>query len=458
MMSSKIRFLSFFYFLTIATILVPVQYFGIEFSTPVFAKSLISQNSDVEQLLKQGDSQADQGNPETALQSYQKALALAQSKGDRLGEGNSIHRIGSLYLYDLKSPEKARPYYQKALEIAQSIPDSLLEAKALLNLGNTYKVVEDYNQSIAYHQKSLVVARKAQSCQVEATALEALGYDTFTIDLPKATQFLENARDTLHACKGDSPEATQKNLKQEAGILTSLSRNYALLHTFGAVNPLKGEVPAVPAGQRSEEFKSSLPKGIQTYKQAIEIAQKTGDRAQQGVALVGLADIYKTQANYPDAKKALEQAVQVLQKVPSAKLALGKALVSLVEVYGYERQWTQVVKTGNQALVIMRERPKSVEDGLEYQNYEAQILLGMADANRNQQQYPDAIKNYEDAANVSQAILNLASTMQNSKNKNWILVQATNAKFKRLTACTQLQAVYAFAGRSNQSPDACKSK
>jgi tetratricopeptide (TPR) repeat protein len=458
-MLSKIKLLSLFSFLIIVTVPGLAQHVGLELISPVFAKSSISQNPDVEKLLKQADSQADQGNPEAALQSYQEALALAKAKGDRLGEGNSIHRIGSLYLYDLKSPEKARPYYQKALEIAQSIPDSLLEAKALLNLGNTYKVVEDYNQSIAYHQKSLVVARKAQSCQVEATALEALGYDMFTIDLPKATQFLENARDTLHACKGDSSEATQKNLKQEAGILTSLSRNYALLHTFGAVNPLKGEVPAVPAGQRSEEFKSSLPKGIQTYKQAIEIAQKTGDHVQEGVALVGLADIYKTQGNYPEAQRSLEQAVKVLQKAPTAKFTLGKSLVSLVEVYGYQRQWTQVVKTGNQALVIMRDRPKSEEDGLEYQNYEAQVLIGMADANRNQQQYPEAIKNYTDAANVSQNILNLANTVRDSSNnKNWVLVQETNAKFKRLTACTQLQAVYAVAGRSNQSPDACKSK
>jgi S1-C subfamily serine protease len=277
MFFSNIKLLSLLSCLTIISIQIPSQYLGLGFISPVFAKSLISQNPDVEKLLKQADSQADQGNPEAALQSYQQALALAKSKGDRLGEGNSIHRIGSLYLYDLKSPEKARPYYQKALEIAQSISNLLLEAKALLNFGNTYKVTGDYNQSIAYHEKSLVIARKAQSCQVEATALEALGYDTFTIDLPKATQFLENARDTLHACKEDSSEATKKNLKQEAGILTSLSRNYALLHTFGAVNPLKGDKQAIEIAQTRSQLNTpvasqSLPVTATTQPQPITTA------------------------------------------------------------------------------------------------------------------------------------------------------------------------------------------
>jgi tetratricopeptide (TPR) repeat protein len=454
MFSPKFKFFSLLSCLSIVSIQVPAQYFGQGFISPVFAKSLIAQSPEVEQLLKQADAEADRGNPDAALQLYQKALDLARAKSDRLGEGNSIHRIGSLYLYDLKSPEKARPYYQEALEIAQSIPNPLLEAKALLNFGNTYKVVGDYKQSIAYHEKSLAAARKAQSCQVEATALEALGYDTFTINLPKATQFLENAKDTLHACKGESPEATKKNQKQEAEILTRLSRNYFLLNAVNATSPTGNP----PSGQ-SSEGKSFLPQGIQTYQQAIELAKKTNDRAQEGIALVGIADIYKNQGNYPEAQRSLDQAVEVLQKVPTAKFTLGKALTSLVEVYGYQRQWTQVVKMGNQALVIMRDRPKSEEDGLEYQNYEAQILIGMADANRNQQQYPDAINNYTDAANVSQNILNLANTVRDSSNnKDWILVQETNAKFKRLTACTQLKAVYVISGQTDKSPAICKSR
>jgi tetratricopeptide (TPR) repeat protein len=457
MFSSKFKCLSLLTCLSIISIQVPAQYFGQGFISPVFAKSSIAQSSEVEKLLKQADAEADRGNPDAALQQYQQALDLAKVKGDRLGEGNSIHRIGSLYLYDLKSPEKARPYYQQALEIARSIPNLLLEARALLNFGNTYKVVGDYKQSIAYHEKSLVFARKAQSCQVEATALEALGYDHFTIDLPKATQFLENARDILHVCKGDSPEATQKNLKQEASILTSLSRNYSLLNMSGAVNRLQGKPSTASGGQRSN-VKSFQLKGFQTYQQAIEISKKTGDRAQEGVALIGLADMYKTQGNYPEAESTLEKAVQVLQKAPTAKLTLGKALTSLVEVYGNQRQWPQVIKIGRQALAIMRDRPKSDEDSLAYQNYEAQILIGMADANRNQQQYPDAIQNYTNAATVSQNILDLADTVRNSRNKDWVFIQATNAKIKRLTACTQLRGVYVISGQTEQSPAACPSK
>jgi tetratricopeptide (TPR) repeat protein len=454
MLLFKLRFFSLLTLLSICSFYIPNLTFSLWQVPPVLAQSSISQNPEVEKLLKQGDNLADGGNPDAALQAYQQALDLAKAKGDRLGEGNSIHRIGSLYLYDLKAPEKARPYYQQTLNIAQSIPNTLLEAKALLNLGNTYKVVQDYTQSIAYHQKSLAIAHKSQHCQIEATALEALGYDTFTIDLSKATQFLENARDKLRGCKGDSPEATQKNLKQLAGILTSLSRNYSLFPASSAVNPLKGDVTV---GQKSEAS-SSFSKGIQTYHEAIEIAQKTGDRTQQGVALIGLADIYKNQANYPEAQKTLEQAAQILQNAPSAaKLTLGKALASLVEVYGYDRQWTQLEKTGKQALEIMRERPKSVEDSLEYQNYEAQILLAMADANRNQQQYPDAIKNYEAAAKVSQNIMQLTRTIENPRNKTWIFVQVTNAKLKRLVACTQLQAVHVIAGRTFQKPEACES-
>jgi hypothetical protein len=54
--------------------------------------------------------------------------------------------------------------------------------------------------------------------------------------------------------------------------------------------------------------------------------------------------------------------------------------------------------------------------------------------------------------------LDLTDTIRSSRNKDWVFIQATNAKFKRLTACTQLRAVYVISGQTAQSPKACQSK
>jgi tetratricopeptide (TPR) repeat protein len=457
MLSLKTKLLTLISLSTVTLSQIPVQTFSPLGIAPAFAQSTYAQNAEVEKLLKQGDDQSDAGKPDAALQSYQKVLEIAKSKGDRLGEGNSLNRLGNLYLYDLHDSAKAKAYYQQALELSQAIPDLVLEAKTTINLGNIYKVAGQYSQAVPYHQKGVEIARNAKDCQVEALAYQNLNYDYFLQNLPKSTLYVEKALDTLRACPSRSAEDTPKNLKRQADLEINLGRNYYLQHVFGATIPLGGS-PNPPPSNNVPKTGQFLEKAIQAYQRGADIAQKTGDRTQQATALNGVVDIYKNQGRYSEAQGVLEKAAQTLRQTPNAKYALAKTLVSLVEIYGYSRSWDKAIRVGSEALVILRKPPSSVQDSLEYQNYEAQALLGMGDANRNQQQYPEAIKNYQEVINVAQGVLTQTQKPSSSSNQNWMLVQQTNAKLKLVAACAQIKGVYAVSGQPDKSPEVCNSR
>ena len=82
------------------------------------------QSADLQQLIKQ----AQQGKPQQAIETLQKALVIAQQFQNRDAEATALLRTGFNF-ESVGQPEKALEYYIQALPIFQAIGDQKGEAK-----------------------------------------------------------------------------------------------------------------------------------------------------------------------------------------------------------------------------------------------------------------------------------------------------------------------------------------
>src|SRR5690554_2692839 len=107
-------------------------------------------------LTIQGISFRLRGDYLTALEYYQKCLALREEMGDKKRVAGSLNNIGLIY-YNRDQYPKALDYYQRSLKIYEEIGDRLGAANVLNNIGIIYVNHSDKSKALAYFQKSLMI-------------------------------------------------------------------------------------------------------------------------------------------------------------------------------------------------------------------------------------------------------------------------------------------------------------
>jgi tetratricopeptide (TPR) repeat protein len=103
------------------------------------------------------------GQYHKALESYHKALVIAQLIGNKSIEGMSLNGIGTIYQYQGK-PRRALENFQKALAVAQLI-------------GVIYRNFGKYQKALDYHQQALEIAQRIGNKDSENVSLHNIGYD-----------------------------------------------------------------------------------------------------------------------------------------------------------------------------------------------------------------------------------------------------------------------------------------
>ena len=105
-------------------------------------------------------------SPAQTVQNAERALALAIKLNypEGIGESYRIMGVGNYYL---NQPEKANQNYLTAIDYFVKANDLTSEAAVYNNIGNLY-LDNDYDQSLDYFQKSLVIATKLGSKQLIA--------------------------------------------------------------------------------------------------------------------------------------------------------------------------------------------------------------------------------------------------------------------------------------------------
>ncbi len=145
----------------------------------VLAETKDSRKQEADRLLEQGNKQYRTSQFKAALSSFEQALKIYQSIGDRNGEGNSLNNLGNIY-YLVGDYKKAINYHQQSLSIARAIGNRNGEGKSLNNLGLAYLDSGQPKQAEKHLRDAIQVLESQRSLLGNNHNLKVSFFDTQT--------------------------------------------------------------------------------------------------------------------------------------------------------------------------------------------------------------------------------------------------------------------------------------
>jgi tetratricopeptide (TPR) repeat protein len=213
-----------------------------------------------------------------------KALAIAQKIGYKAGIAESYRVMGVGYYY-LDQPIKSIDSYLTALNYFTQIKDIQGEGKVYNNIGNLYRY-NDYDLSLDYFQKALVIARKLSANNLIAAIYLNIG----TVYYHKKNYYQAlnyyNISNTMFIALKDSVNLAQ--CTQNKGVM------YYNLKQYGLAEKLLLE-----ATKRAREL------GLNEPVASIDLT---------------LADLYIDQGRYNEAENAIKEGITYAVIVKSEKM------------------------------------------------------------------------------------------------------------------------------------------
>jgi CHAT domain-containing protein len=260
------------------------------------------------------------GDLHQALDFYNRALAVERSVGDSLTEASTLNNIGKICA-DLADWQKAIEYYDQVLPLWHAFGDLGGEAVTLHNIGTNYLDLGEPETGLDYLQRALSKSQAAGDKRLQATSLEDVGEAYLALgQVPQALQSYEQAL-ALRYAVGDQWRAglTLRKLGMaysfqgdQEKALSSLQKALELLKT--AEDRRTQGITLQNIGQ-VYGLMNQPPKAIEYQKQALELLEQVGDLDQEAKTHQGLARAERDSGNLAEARKQIETALFLVEKV-----------------------------------------------------------------------------------------------------------------------------------------------
>jgi len=293
-----------------------------------------------------------------AIALHAAAVQAAEYLGDRLGQANALHDLGTVRQTTGDYPAAIRDLEQ-AQAIYRDLGDRRGQANALHDRGNVGWLTDDYAAAIRDLEQAQAIYRDLGDRRGQANALSNLGIvRQLTCDYPAAIQDLEQALvifhdlgdrrgqgKTLHELgtvrwlTGDYPAAT-RDLDQALVIFRDLGSRLGqanALHDLGVVRWRTGDYPAA----------------TRDLDQALSIYRDLGSRLGQANALSHLGAVRRATCDYPAAARAVEQALGIYRDLGDSSGQAG-ALNERGTLHRVRGDLTQAERCHQQALELAR--------------------------------------------------------------------------------------------------------
>lgn len=294
---------------------------------------------------------------ELALQSYEKALKLAQTLKDKAGEARSFLNLGRT-LRNCGRYAQAITFYEEALGIFKALNDHRSEADSLIGLGNVYYSLGQYQQVITFYQQSLAIQREIGNRSSEANSLIGLGnayraLGQYQKAIDSYQQSLEIAREI-----GDRPgEANSlgnlgnvyNSLKQYQRAIDFYQHSIEIMREIGG---RWGESNSLIGLGNVYNFLRQYQKAIDCHRQSLDIKREIGDRGGEANALGNLGIVYQSLGQYQQAIDFHQQSLEIAREIGdhrgegAALFNTGKALAQIDDRQG------EALQSYQQALAI----------------------------------------------------------------------------------------------------------
>jgi predicted ATPase/DNA-binding SARP family transcriptional activator len=237
-----------------------------------------------------------QGQYDSARDTVETALALAQSVGDRLTQAAALTALGRIEATIQPGSARARALYEKSLSLSRELGNDLGVAGTLSKLGVLSVIREEFIEGRAFLEESLALYRE-------------IGSKTWT---PWPLLILAVAATAQgDAVAAQAFHADSAALHQEVGIQP---RAFWVLHELGLTALLRGSYVAARA----------------FYEESLAVNREMGSHWGVALALAGLGFVCEALAEDGPANAYYEQATAVLQETAN-DLQVTKALPDVYE-------------------------------------------------------------------------------------------------------------------------------
>lgn len=240
-----------------------------------------------------GQIQSLNGRKDSSIVTLKKALVLFNTAGDEFSIGNTLNRIGNIFL-DVSNLDSAEYYYNKALTIRQKIGDKKGIAGSINNLGLIYNERGIYSKALEYYFLSLSVREEI----VDKSSLPIL-YNNIGIVFWNQSNYAKALDYFFKSLK----------IKEE---LNDLKGSAFIYNNIGLVYQQSGD----------------LAMALKYHNESLRLKESQGDRTGMSYSYTSLGDVYLLQKDYQKALEAYSKA-EVIIKEQSNYLSLATLYINI---------------------------------------------------------------------------------------------------------------------------------
>lgn len=340
-----------------------------------------------------------------ARKSYEKALAIRRSAGDRGGEIEALNDIGYAHIY-LGDNQKALKLLTLALhysEAAVSDPQNNCRmAQALNNIGEAYYAVSDLQKSFDYFNRALALWTDAGDRSGQALAHLNLGYSFYDAgDIQKAATHYQQAlafRQTMDDRRGEALARTAIG-----GVYSFLGEHQLALDSHNEATKLfrdigdhLGEAAALNGIGRAYEDLSQNQIALDSYSRARDLYQRAGKSDYEALSYYYIGRVYRSLEDAPAALRFYNQCISLSRRVGNRRFE-AYALKDIGIVYNSLGLRQKALDRFEQVLKFYR----TVED----KRGEAYALSSIGYTWYLSGNFPTAIQYFEQALPISRSIM-----------------------------------------------------
>ncbi len=296
---------------------------------------------------------------ETALS----AISMAERLGDESLVSKTLSRLGSIYVWMLKTTE-ALQVYVGAIEIAKKINNDYLLQDVYDGLEYLYEVEEEWDKALTYSLKSMEIAEKLGNDSIKAYSYHGVGSVYYGLqNYDKAEVFIKNARsiflkygelDRTGTADVDLAKVYIKQKRYDEALVR-LDTALVMFTTWeepyqsAEVYQIKGEI-FVTIGKYNQAEKCFY-KSMELYKED-DVAEVDYERSK-----LGLGTVYLGKKNLKAAENIFEESYKVFKKNGDRTLLLNcltymssvdSALGNFQSAFEHQREYNQVYKEREQ--------------------------------------------------------------------------------------------------------------
>ncbi len=236
--------------------------------------------SQAEVLNNLGTLYANLGQYSKALDLFGKARIIFEENNRRFGIATTLNNLGLLYR-ELGQFDRAREFYDRALLIYKDMGHRGGEADNLHNIGLAYNDDRKYEIALVFYQRALDIWEETGNLSRQATAWNNIGLVQSKLwQFESALQSLEESISILRSLN---------NRSKEGNVLDSLGTVYR---------------------QAKQDDRS-----LAAYEEALTVLRATGSRSTEQVTLSNMGQLFEEQGNSELAIVFYKQSVNIIEEI-----------------------------------------------------------------------------------------------------------------------------------------------